>query len=398
MGKNQQKSVAFQELEIFEKFLAETPEHGIRESANYIFEHAEFNVGQIKNTTEEHLVSRFMAVLDIVNNILNNPCAAMGGDGNPLSQITGSETVRSKNIILNYLKKIKAHDFMPRFLRSGNYRIRRNTRYNNTVLNYLKNDNTRIYEPLEKEEIIECLNEKPLSVFPYRFVKETITPEVFYDDNSEMFFVLHKNKRLYFPQNWTQDNVKEYYRGLLIEQHPLSPHCYASKGFGVGDNDIIADIGAAEGIWALENIETAKFAYIFERDENYIRALHKTFEPYKTKVQIVNKYVGKFTKGVNISIDDFVSESGKPISFIKADIEGAEVSMLDGMLNLLKSKQDLRLVLCTYHRRNDAAILEERLKRYGFYTKFSHGYMLPVYQKLWFQEPYFRKGLINAKR
>ena len=320
-----------------------------------------------------------------------------GGGGNSLPKFTRSKTVSIDNIILNYLRLRKFKGIMPRILRSENYCLTRELKANNILLNYLKNEKTGMFSSLEKEEIIECLNEKPFSVFPYRFAKEIANPDVFYDDNCGMFFVLHKNKRLYFPQNWNKDKVKWYYCNLLIEQHPLSPHCYISENFNVDKTDVIADIGAAEGIWALENIEIAKFAYIFECDENYIRALNKTFEPYTNKVQIVNKYVSKFTKGVNISIDDFVSQNKKTISFIKADIEGAEVSMLDGMPNLLKNERNLRLILCAYHRQKDAAILEKRLKNKGFYTEFSQKYMLFVLENSWMHEPYFRKGLIRAK-
>jgi hypothetical protein len=268
---------------------------------------------------------------------------------------------------------------------------------NSIILDYLKNEKTEMFSLQEKEEIIECLTSSPFSVYPYHFAKEKRDFEVFYDDSCDMFFVLRIDKKLYFPQYWTEDKVKKYYSWLLIEQDCRSPHCYKSDGFEVDRNDIIADIGAAEGIWALDNVETAKFVYIFECDRNYMRALHKTFEPYKMKVRIVNKYVSIFTENNKIAIDDFIAESGADISFIKADIEGAE-QMLKGATKLLETNRNLRLLLCTYYNQSDAAEFEIFLKKSEYFTEFSNGVMLFIYDRLGLQKPYFRKGLIRAKK
>ncbi|MDR0303998.1 MAG: FkbM family methyltransferase [Chitinispirillales bacterium] len=272
---------------------------------------------------------------------------------------------------------------------------------NDSILrDFIKNEKTGMFLPREKEEIIECLNNSLHFAFPYRFAKDLKNFEVFFDDDSKMFFVLHKNKRLYFPKNWTKDKVIKYYHSLLIEQDLRSPHCYTCDGFEVKKSDIIADVGAAEGIWALENVETAKFVYIFEPQKDYIHALYKTFDPYKEKVRIVNKYVGCGSKWWNgkVEIDDFIAKNGVEISFIKADIEGAETMMLDGMPKLLKDKQDLRMLLCAYHRQNDADNLKKTLEAYGFSIEFSQGWMLLMHDRFGLQEPYFRKGLIRARK
>ncbi|MDR0303461.1 MAG: FkbM family methyltransferase [Chitinispirillales bacterium] len=267
---------------------------------------------------------------------------------------------------------------------------------NSIVLNWLKTENN-MFALQEKEEIIECLNENPFCVFPYRYTKERVSSEAFYDKDNSMYFVLHNGKKMYFPHGWTEERVKNYYIGIMLEQNRRSPHCYIADGFEVKENDVIADIGAAEGIWALDNVEKAKFVYLFECDKGWTNALYKTFEPFKMKVRIINKFVGIWTENENITIDDFVAENRTDITFIKADIEGSEMSMLCGMPNLLKNK-DLRLLLCTYHKQNDADEFDAFLKKYGFYTEFSNGHMLFIYDKIGLQEPYFRKGLIRAKK
>jgi len=62
-AQNIQKSLVLQELEVMEKFLLETPEHGIKEAANYIFERIKLNVEKLKQTNETNLEPRWTAVL-----------------------------------------------------------------------------------------------------------------------------------------------------------------------------------------------------------------------------------------------------------------------------------------------------------------------------------------------
>ncbi|MDR2803364.1 MAG: hypothetical protein LBB22_03625 [Treponema sp.] len=72
--------------------------------------------------------------------------------------------------------------------------------------------------------------------------------------------------------------------------------------------------------------------------------------------------------------------------------------MLRGSEKTLASAKDLRLSVCTYHRQNDACELEAILKKHGFATSYSDGYMI-----LWgfdeqLKEPYLRRGVIRAKK
>ena len=71
--KTDTKSVALQELEILEKFLDETPEHEIKETASYIVERVKLNIEKMQNETEENLVSGFGAVFERVKKYLSQP-------------------------------------------------------------------------------------------------------------------------------------------------------------------------------------------------------------------------------------------------------------------------------------------------------------------------------------
>jgi predicted GNAT superfamily acetyltransferase len=87
----------------------------------------------------------------------------------------------------------------------------------------------------------------------------------------------------------------------------------------------------------------------------------------------------------------------KKIDFIKADIEGAEAQLLKGAEAILSRQAPMKIVLCTYHKHNDAEMLQRTLAEKGFRTEFSKGYMIfwyEIYDKL--KPPYLRRGLIRG--
>jgi 16S rRNA C967 or C1407 C5-methylase (RsmB/RsmF family) len=147
-----------------------------------------------------------------------------------------------------------------------------------------------------------------MAVFPYEFTAKYHPAEVTIhcDKKAGMLYVFHNGKRMYFPKGYSPVAAQKYYVGLLMQQDAQSPHRYASENFTVDDGDIIADLGAAEGIWALSYAEKVAKIYLFECDDKWMRALEKTFEPYKEKTVIVHKYISDVTKGNNITLDDFL--------------------------------------------------------------------------------------------
>jgi hypothetical protein len=255
------------------------------------------------------------------------------------------------------------------------------------------------YDEQEPEiiEIIDYFRKHRFSAIPYKFNKNYFTSDicVYYDKKNRMCYVKHNNKRLYFPQNWDKDAVREYYNGLRIEQDNDSPHKYEKEGFSVTNGDIIADVGAAEGIWSLDNVEKAEKIYLFECDEKWIEALEKTFEPWHEKIEIINKYVSDINDDSNVTLDKFFANSR--LNVIKADIEGMEIKLLEGGKELLKREDNLKLFLCAYHGKNDADIFKNTLEDNGYKTQYSKGYIIYIYDQK-FEEPYIRHGIIFAKK
>jgi len=273
------------------------------------------------------------------------------------------------------------------------------------IINYLeKEDLSDVLDDNERLSIVENLKKLSLVfpyyssfVFPYAFVQKYNPKEidVFFDPESRMRYVLYKGEKLFFPVKWGIKEIKDYVNELLMGQDNLSPHLYHDDGFYVEEGDVIADMGAAEGFWALSYARKAKKIYLFERDKRWIPALQKTFEPWKEKVEIINKFVSDTNSRDTITLDEFVE--GGELNFIKADIEGFEIQMLKGGINTLSKQNNLRLLLCTYHKENDAAELERILRSYNFTTSFTKGFMIMIWDKE-LSPPYLRRGLIRAKK
>ncbi|MDR1323279.1 MAG: FkbM family methyltransferase [Candidatus Margulisbacteria bacterium] len=230
-------------------------------------------------------------------------------------------------------------------------------------------------------------------MFPYSFTKKYKPNNilVFYDDNCGLNYVLYENKRMYFPRDWDKCSIQSYYSFLLAEQDASSPHLYLTDNFQVQPCDVVVDVGTAEGNFALSVVEKAKKLYLFETEKQWLKPLKETFAPWRDKVVIVNKYVSDQTKNNCVKLDDFF-KAGK-INFLKADIEGAELQMLDGAEHLLAAAKNLKIVLCTYHKQRDAELFKKILTASGFQTEFSKGYMIVPLE---FAPPYLRRGLIRA--
>jgi hypothetical protein len=74
-----------------------------------------------------------------------------------------------------------------------------------------------------------------------------------------------------------------------------------------------------------------------------------------------------------------------------------ELQVLNGMEKVLSVQKNIKIAVCTYHRKHDAEEMNNILLTNGFHTEFSKGYMIfPNDNEL--TEPYLRKGLIRAKK
>jgi hypothetical protein len=250
----------------------------------------------------------------------------------------------------------------------------------------------------EIEPLLNYLKNNPIAIFPYEFQDKYIADniEVFNDIEKGFPYVLLDGKRLYFKKRWSKQKIRNLYNLLLREQDLQSPHHYLTEQFQFEEGDVLVDAGAAEGNFALSVVEKASRIILFEADNEWIEPLNATFEPWKDKVIIVNKFVSDVTNATNTTLDDYFT-SGDQVSFLKIDVEGAESRLLKGSKRILSANNSLKLTVCTYHKQNDEKEFTELLNSYGFQTAHSDGFMLFYFDKK-MKAPYFRRGLIRAEK
>jgi len=255
---------------------------------------------------------------------------------------------------------------------------------------YLKKYDKRI--TIEEKAILQYLKNNIIHYFPYPFVNKYDPKkiEVYFDKAKDLRYVIYKNKKLYFKRNWDDNKIKSYYNFLLIEQDEDSPHRYFTNGFNLEPESIVIDAGTAEGNFALDIIEKVKKIYLFESDPEWIEPLNATFEPWKNKVGIINKFVSDNPSETSITIDEVTKDR---IDFIKADVEGCELKLLKGTARII-TRDKPRLILCTYHNSKDAVVLKEYLESKSYKTEYSKGLMIYLDDT---RPPYFRKVLIRAQ-
>lgn len=250
----------------------------------------------------------------------------------------------------------------------------------------------------DQREVLSYLENNSVKIFPYPF-QDNYSPDkiyVHFDSERGMRYVIQEGKRLYFKKRWNEKRIKRAYSDLQREQDNNSPHRYLTDSFNVVTNDVLADIGAAEGNFSLSVIEKIRKVYLFEYDQEWIEALKATFSPWAEKVVIINKYVSDANDGSHVRFDTFYKENSD-INFLKIDVDGAEAIVLNSCNEVLITGKPLKVALCTYHKNNDEKDFSVLLKNHGFNITPSKGYMIHYYDKK-IKAPYLRRGLIRAVR
>lgn len=239
-----------------------------------------------------------------------------------------------------------------------------------------------------------------VKLIPYEFMSEYDTYEAYlqYDEKINMPYVMHGDRRMYFPSGWNEEGILSYYRTLLAEQDIRSPHCYQKEGFEVKQGDIVLDAGAAEGIFALNVLDKADKIYLVECDEMWLTCLKATFakEIVSGKVILVEKYLSDTTDGSNITIDTIIT--GGMLNYIKMDIEGYEKEALKGATATLQKTDDMRMAVCSYHCEEDEIRIKNFLSEMGYKTTNSDGYMCPDWMSESILKAQLRRGVVFGKK
>lgn len=262
------------------------------------------------------------------------------------------------------------------------------------ILEKYKSNNSNIkdiYQYLQNNELdVFCgqiKHDYPLDMF-----------DVHRDDSNGLLYSFWKGKKIYLSSKYKKENdVKTYLCSICKEQDAGSPHCYNIDKLDFNNTDIFIDGGAAEGFFALQVIDMVKHVYLVECDKEWVDALRKTFEPYKNKVTIIEKWMDESDTENTVSVDELVLQNENINKIIvKMDIEGKETDAIKGMKKLIKSNIDMTYIICTYHKSKDAEIINDYFKKNEFETLFTNGYMFFPYGEM--VEPELRRGVLTARK
>ena len=169
----------------------------------------------------------------------------------------------------------------------------------------------------------------------------------------------------------------------------------------LGDNETIVDLGAYDGDTIREFTAVTKGKYkkiiAFEPDEKNFKKLSKKTEGMenihrynlgawdKRETLLFAKKAGRNShrdnEGVPVNFDSVDNLINEEVTFIKMDIEGAELKALEGARNTIK-KYSPKLYVCAYHRNEDMFTLPSMIKllnpEYKIY--FRHHPYIPAWE------------------
>ena len=249
------------------------------------------------------------------------------------------------------------------------------------------------------QEIIEYIDRKhQIRLLNYNFMDEyeNMLVEVCFDEICQMFYVPYKDRKMFFPKSWDAEKVEKYYRSVVAEQDQRSPHCYAYNGYEVNEGDVVVDVGAAEGIFTLDIIDTADKVYLIEADMEWVEALQQTFINDKEKVRIIYGFADCVVEGDRLTLDSLFEN--EEINYIKMDIEGYEKPALLGAGIIFDNCKNLKCAICSYHCKEDEGWIHNYLKKYGFVTDVSDGFICPDWTVEAYLEAELRRGIVFGKK
>lgn len=186
-------------------------------------------------------------------------------------------------------------------------------------------------------------------------------------------------------------------------------HYYEVPETRVAPGDVVIDCGAAEGLFSLSVANRAKKVFAFEPWSGFAGCLRKTFashdnvshvavalsdEPGTAYLAGESLYASLSTEDQGraipvTSLDAWCRETGQPISFIKADLEGSEMKLLLGARASIR-RFGPKIAITTYHVGNDwgemVKLLRQIVPSYKFRVKglsFNSGQPRPVMLHAW---------------
>lgn len=278
----------------------------------------------------------------------------------------------------------------------------------NRIRRELKQGFSDSTDPEIRELLRNIQTQGGVRVFNYPFADKYCAEnvKVYHDKVSGYPYVFHtvcggEQEKLYFPKEWSTQEVQNAYNNLLIEQDAESPHLYAKKAYPLLENSLVFDCGVAEGNFSLGVVKQAKHVYLFEGDSVWHKPLQLTFDAWKDKVTLVPRYISDINEGAYLSLDTFFEKIDirNEKLYVKMDIEGYEERALNGFRRTLGQAEEITMAVCSYHKQDSEKNIRDFFGKEGnFQIDTSKGYMIlnNFCEEISF--PYIRRGLVFVKK
>jgi FkbM family methyltransferase len=201
------------------------------------------------------------------------------------------------------------------------------------------------------------------------------------------------SKKLYWPKKYPVNGI---YQVAAETFDPDDWHYYQKEHTEIAKDEILLDVGAAEGLFSLSVVDLCEKVIMIEPNKHFVSSLEKTFSDFRNKVEIINVAVGEEegemyfdsdslqgkvgnevtdSNKMKITTVDSLMRREKRITYFKADIEGFEYSVLKGSEATIK-KHHPKIAITTYHTENNAAeiisLIKEFVPEYNHYVKGIH--------------------------
>lgn len=206
---------------------------------------------------------------------------------------------------------------------------------------------------------------------------------------------------LFWPAEYPLDDL---YMVASEQFDPDDWHRYEVAGTTVERGDIVVDCGAAEGLFALSVADRCRKVCAVEPVPRWVEAMHRTFANLPN-VRIIDALVGDVegvghiggsgltaaaaSAGTEVrmtTLDALFPAGGEDPTYLKADVEGAELELLRGGAEWIRRAAP-KIAITTYHKPEHAreieALLRELQPRYRFLTKGYSQFGTPLLLHAW---------------
>ena len=110
---------------------------------------------------------------------------------------------------------------------------------------------------------------------------------------------------------------------------------------------------------ALSRIHKYRKVFLFEPNTMWHEPLKLTLSPFADKAMVMPYYLGNVNDPNRMTMDRLSQQIGKEIQYLQADVEGEEMSVLNGAARVLKEAKRMRISICCYHKSSHPAEIRD---------------------------------------